>query len=467
MAAETPGRGGRSHDDAARTAQPDPTAHTVGTQDHDHELSTVRTPVEELRGFGKREVAVGIGNFMEWFDFAVYGYFAAAIAHEFFPSDDPTSSFLSTFAVFAVGFFARPIGAAILGPLGDKYGRRAVLMISVLAMGITTMLIGLVPNFATIGIAAPILITVLRFCQGLSVGGEWSSSAMFLVESAPERARATRGSIISMTAGLAFLVGTGVALLINSVLSQEQVFSWGWRIPFVSSFVMGLIAVYIRRNLEDTPVFTRLTEKRERKEEVHVDRAEYMRGFILTLAFAGIFGVSLYYLVTYMNNYLQQAVGVPTITALVLCLIGLFVYVLLNPLSGLVSDRIGRRPMALGASIGFAVLGIPLFWMLSTGNSALILIALLIWAVLQSMIAVMGVVLLVEVFPAPVRSTGSALGYNIAYALLAGPGPFIATWLVSQWGPVAPGFYLVAVAIVSTIILWKMLPETLHKDIHA
>lgn len=186
----------------------------------------------------------------------------------------------------------------------------------------------------------------------------------------------------------------------------------------------------------------------------------------MAFAIAGIFGVSLYYLVTYMNNYLQSVVGMETIPALTVSIIGLVIYALLNPISGMVSDRIGRRPMVVISTVGFAVLGYPLFWMISTGNFWVVLLALIIWAVLQSMIAVMGVVAMVELFPASIRSTGSALGYNVAYALLAGPGPMIATWLVANQGPVAPAYYLVAVAVLCGAILIPLMPETRHKDLH-
>lgn len=434
----------------------------------DGRAANVLSPVDHLRGFGKREIAVGIGNFMEWFDFAIYGYFATVIATEFFPGDDPTASLMSTFAVFAVGFLARPLGAMILGPLGDRFGRRLVLMVSVLVMGTATALIGLLPNYATIGAVAPILMTTLRFIQGLSVGGEWTSSAMFLVESAPGSQRATRASIISATAAIAFVIGTGAALLINALLSTDQVQDWGWRIPFISSIIMGIIAIYIRRSLEDTPVFRKVQERRkEVGGKLVVSKKDYVTGFYLTLSIAGIFGVSLYMFVTYMITYLQTVVGIATVSAYVISLAALVFYAILNPAMGIISDRIGRRPIALTSAGGFALLGIPLFLMISSGNTTLVLLALMIWAILQALIAVMGVVLIVEVFPAPVRSTGSALGYNVAYALLAGPAPLLSTWLVSKLGSIAPSYYLVIVAVICFAVMYIALPETRHKDLHA
>ncbi|MCQ1947599.1 MULTISPECIES: MFS transporter [unclassified Arthrobacter] len=437
-----------------------PTASSPATESPSSVAQEARYP------FGKREIAVGIGNFMEWFDFAIYGYFVAYISATFFPSNNETSATLAAFAVFAVGFFARPLGAAVLGPLGDRFGRRLVLMISVLVMGVCTALIGLAPGFDTIGIAAPIIVTVLRFVQGLSVGGEWTSSAMFLVESAPNSQRATRASVVSASAALAFIAGTGVALLINSVLSAEDVASWGWRIPFVISLLLGAVALYIRRNLEETLVFQQLESRRNAGEVIRAPRGAFWRGFLMAFAIAGIFGVSLYYLVTYMNNYLQQVAGMETVPALTVSIIGLVIYAALNPIAGMVSDRIGRRPMVIVPTVGFAVLGYPLFLMISTGEFWLVLIALIIWAVLQAMIAVMGVVAMVELFPASIRSTGSSLGYNVAYALLAGPGPFIATWLVSSYGPAAPSFYLIAVAVVCGAILIPLMPETRYRNLN-
>jgi MFS transporter, MHS family, proline/betaine transporter len=224
--------------------------------------------------------------------------------------------------------------------------------------------------------------------------------------------------------------------------------------------------LYIRHSLEDTPVFKGLQDRRDAGEKIHVPRGAFWRGFVMAFAIAGIFGVSLYYLVTYMNTYLQQVAGMDRGSALTVSVIGLVIYAILNPISGVVSDKIGRRPMVIISTVGFAVLGYPLFLMLSTGQFWIVLLALIIWAVLQSMIAVMGVVAMVELFPASIRSTGSALGYNVAYALLAGPGPLIATWLVANQGPVAPSYYLILVAVVCGAILIPFMPETRRRNLH-
>lgn len=414
----------------------------------------------------KRAVAVGIGNFMEWFDFAIYGYFAAVIGMLFFPSDAPGVSLLSSLAVFAVGFLSRPLGALVLGPIGDKFGRRAVLVITVFGMGICTTIIGLLPPYAVIGVAAPVLLISMRFIQGMMVGGEWSSAGIYIVESAPSHRRATAASIITGTAGLAFLFGTFTAALISSNLTEAQVASWGWRMPFVASIIMTGIAIFIRRKLGDTPVYEELVEKRASGNFQTPSGQARRKAFVTTFAFSALFGVSLYYFVTYANNHLVTTVGLPKSTALWLCSVALVCYCILNPIVGRLSDAYGRRPLVLGAAALLTVLAYPIFLLLNTGNNLLVLAGLIILGTLVAVTAVIDVVLLVEVFPASIRSTGAALGHNVALATLAGPGPFIAAALIRETGnPNVPAWYLAGVSFVCLIILWKLLPETKDKDI--
>ncbi|UOQ55879.1 MFS transporter [Leucobacter allii] len=446
---------------STETSTPDRGDAQAATPRSDTELLTL--PKSEQR---KRLAAVGIGNFMEWFDFAIYGYFAAIIGAQFFPSGDPTAEMLSSLAVFAVGFVSRPVGALFLGPIGDKFGRRTVLIITVLSMGIITALIGLTPSYAAIGIAAPILVVILRLLQGMMVGGEWTSAAAYIGESAPKRKRALFASLVTATAGLAFLVGTIVAALLTAALSEEALASWGWRVPFLASLVMAIVAVYIRRKLEDTPVYQELERKRAVGAVEATSRGLKVRAFIMTLAFSGIFGVSLYYFVTYSNNHLTGPVGMPRIDALIATGAAMVLYVIFNPLVGMLSDRVGRRPVLLTGVIGLILWSLPAFFLMNTGVPALAFIGLVVFSFFVACCAVMNNVLLVEVFPASVRSTGSALGYNVAYALLAGPGPLIAAALVAGTGLlVSPAFYVIAVAVVALAVLWPMLKETKDVDI--
>ncbi|QCP81392.1 MFS transporter [Alcaligenes faecalis] len=416
----------------------------------------------------KQVVAVGIGNFMEWFDFAIYGYFAAIIGSIYFPSDAAGVSLLSSLAVFAVGFVSRPFGALILGPIGDRFGRKTVLMITVFGMGVFTTLIGLLPGYDTIGITAPILLVVLRFLQGMMVGGEWSAAGIFLVESAPSNRRATAASVVTFTAGIAFLLGTATAAAINATLTEAQVYSWGWRVPFVLSIVMTFIAVFIRRKLNDTPVYHELQEKKANNTLERVSSKDKFNAFVLSFAFSALFLVSLYYFITYANNHLISILGMSKTSALWLCSASLVVYCILHPLVGRFSDHYGRRKLALFAAAGLTIMAYPIFIMMNSGKLALILLGLIIMAFLVAISAVMNVVLLVEVFPASIRSTGAALGHNVSSALLAGPGPFIAAALIQYTGnPNVPAWYLAAVSLVCFLILYTRLPETKNVDLSA
>jgi MHS family proline/betaine transporter-like MFS transporter len=414
----------------------------------------------------KRAVAVGIGNFMEWFDFAIYGYFAAIIGQTFFPSAAPGVSLLSSLAVFAVGFLSRPIGAFVLGPVGDRLGRKAVLIITVFGMGLVTTVIGVLPGYDTIGVAAPVLLIVLRFLQGMMVGGEWSSAGIYIVESAPHNRRATAASVITGTAGIAFLFGTAIAAMLSASLTEAQMASWGWRLPFIASIVMAAVAMYIRRKLSDTPVYAELEHRRATGRVERVATREKLKAFVISFAFSALFGVSLYYFITYANNHLTQTVGLSKTNSLWLCSAALVLYSIAHPIVGLLSDRYGRRPFVLASAGGLTVLAYPVFLMMNSGNYASILFSLAILAVLVATTAVMNVVLLVEVFPASIRSTGAALGHNVAAAVLAGPGPFIAAALIKLTGdPNIPAWYLAAVSFACFVVLWFMLPETKDKDI--
>jgi MHS family proline/betaine transporter-like MFS transporter len=421
---------------------------------------------------GRTAIAVGIGNFMEWFDFAIYGFFATLIGQQFFPANaDPVVALLSSLSVFAIGFLMRPLGALILGPIGDKHGRKTALVLSVLLMGSATFVMGLVPSYATIGIAAPVLLVVLRCIQGLAAGGEWSGSAAYLVESAPGNRRGLFASLISGTAALAFIIGSFVALWINSALGASDVAAWGWRIPFLLALPMAIVGLYIRMKLGDTPVFEALKENHavigSPLKRAGTDRRNLF-AILLTFAFSSVSGLGIYYLATYMNNHLTTALGIGRVPALLFSGAGLFLYMIMCPVAGIISDRYGRRMPNIIGTVGFVVLSIPAFLLMGTKDPVLIIAGVTVLGACQALCSVTNVVLLVELFPASTRSSGSALGYNLGLALIAGPGPLIAAALVSaSHSSIAPSWYLVLVALVALPILVKWLPETLNRDLHS
>jgi MHS family proline/betaine transporter-like MFS transporter len=413
-------------------------------------------------------VAVAVGNFMEWFDFAVYGFFAVIIGQLFFPPD--TSEFvaiLSSLAVFAVGFFMRPLGGFILGPIGDKYGRRMALAVSILAMGIATTIIGLLPVYSTVGILAPILLVLCRCIQGLSAGGEWTGSAAYLIESTPTAHRGKFGSVISATAALATIVGSLFALLLNNILSPEDLINWGWRVPFLMAAPLALIGLYIRMRLGETPVY-QTVEANHEKEKAPIARAfkENWRPILLTVAIAAVQGTGFYYLATFIVNYLMTTVGIDRPEALAMSATGLTVYMILCPIAGALSDRFGRRKLNIIGTIGYVLLPIPVFALMSGGGFAPVVIGMILLTMTQALVSVTTVVMLVELFPASNRSSASAIGFNFALAFIAGPASYVGTWLAGATGdPVSPAWYLVVLAVVALPFIWKWLPETAGRDI--
>jgi len=412
--------------------------------------------------------AVGVGNFMEWFDFAVYGFFAVMIGQLFFPADTtPFVAILSSLAVFAVGFFMRPLGGFILGPIGDKYGRRTALSVSVLAMGVATTLIGVLPTYSTIGVFAPALLVLLRCVQGLSAGGEWTGSAAYLIESTPTQHRGKFGSIISATAALATIVGSLFALYLNSVLSPEQLASWGWRIPFLMAAPLALIGLYVRMRLGETPVYKSVENNDAvRKSPIRHSLKHNMKPILLTLAIAAVQGTGYYYLATFIINYLTATLGLERGPALAMTASGLTVYMLLCPLAGALSDRFGRRKLNIIGTVGYVLLPIPAFTLMSSGEFTPVVIGMIALAITQSLVSVTTVVMLVELFPASNRSSASAIGFNIALAFIAGPSSYIGTWIAGATGnPVSPAWYLVVLALIALPFIWKWLPETAGRDI--
>jgi MHS family proline/betaine transporter-like MFS transporter len=413
-------------------------------------------------------VATGIGNFMEWFDFAVYGFFATTIGHLFFPNDNAAVSLLSSLAVFGVAFFMRPVGGFVIGSIGDRKGRRWALMMTVVMMGITTALIGILPTYQQAGVLAPILLVVMRCLQGFSAGGEWTGSSAFLLEHAPRGKRGYFGSVISATAAIATVAGSLVALALNTWLSESAMNSWGWRLPFLFAAPLALIGLYIRLRIPETPVFTEMKNRSAVEDKPLISGArKNVKAIALCFCFASVQGLGFYYLATYVVNYLSVSVQLPRSTALALSGGGLLVYAILCPLAGKLADRFGRRPINVIGSACHALFAFPAFILMSTGNSVLVLLGIVVFSLSQAMVSVTTVVLLTEMFPAATRGSGSAIGFNLGLAIIGGPGPFVAAAIAgaSSYLPM-PAIYMTAVAVVGFFVVLRWLPETNGRDLH-
>ena len=407
----------------------------------------------------KKAVTAGaIGNFVEWYDYSVYGFFATVIASQFFPSEDRVASLLATFAVFAVAFFMRPVGAFVFGHYGDTIGRRNTLAAAVIMMRIATLMIGVLPSYAQIGVLAPILLVVARLLQGFSAGGEWSGSAAFMVEYAPENKRGLYGSWqqVSIVAGL--LVGSAMGGLLGTVLSEDALNAWGWRIPFILGMVVALVGLYLRLRVEDTPAFRIIEEKEEITEApVKESFTAHWRESLTAIGFTVAWTVAYYILLTYMPTYVSETLGIPLTQALLSNAIGLVVLMALIPFTAALSDRIGRKPLLIAFSALIALLTYPLFLLASTQVLAFIVLAQVLFGVIISLFSGPGPAALVEMFPTNVRYSALGVSYNIAVAAFGGTAPFIATYLISRTGSnFSPGFYLIAAAVVTLIVVSTM-----------
>jgi MFS transporter, MHS family, proline/betaine transporter len=423
-------------------------------------------PADTVRGIDpatrRRVVAASfVGNFVEWFDYAVYGYLAATIATVFFPTSDRTTGLLLTFAVFAISFFVRPLGGLVWGSLGDRVGRRTALSYSILVMSAATFCIALLPTYAAVGLLSPVLLLVVRVVQGFSASGEYAGASSFLVEYAPRGRRGVYAAVVPASTAAGLLFGSLIAAGLTGLLSDPQMHSFGWRLPFLLAAPMGLVGRYIRYRLEDTPAFLALEQDDEvaRTPALEMFRV-HRKALLLALGAALLNAVAFYVLLSYMPTYLSEELGFGETESFLATTVSLATYIGFIFLTGLASDRLGRRTMLLGASVLFIVFTVPAFALLDRAG---FLVVVLLQVVLGAMLTLNDGTLpsfLAEIFPTKVRYSGFAVSFNVANAVFGGTAPFVATLLISSTGShIAPAWYLVAAAAVSGLAV-LMSPET-------
>jgi MHS family proline/betaine transporter-like MFS transporter len=415
----------------------------------------------EIRSAERRIVVAGLaGNVMEWYDFGTYGYFAAVIGKAFFPAHNPTVSLLASFAVFAIGFVGRPMGALIFGHIGDRSGRKRALMASVLMMALPTLFIGLLPTVAQVGLLAPILLVVLRLCQGLAVGGEFTTSMVLLVEGAQRTRRGYVGSFAPFGAVGGMLVGSAVGAAITGFLPADVVAVWGWRAAFLFGLVIGVIVLYVRRRLPPDPTIVAIAESRHAP-VVTAFKTQWRTilkiiGMMLTL------GIGFYLNFVYLSTWLTQYTHISHSEALALNCLGLALQLPLLPLSGALADRIGAKAVLMISTVGFAALAWPLYLLIAHGTILSVIAGQAVLAVLQSGISGAIPAFMVEALPKHVRCTSLSFGQNFAQAIFGGTVPMVAVALIGATGyPLAPAVYLAAAGVVSffVVLITNVLPE--------
>jgi MFS transporter, MHS family, proline/betaine transporter len=391
-----------------------------------------------------------IGNVLEWYDFAVYGTLAPILGKLFFPADDPVASLLAAFGVFAVGYGVRPLGGILLGYVGDRIGRKPALMLSIVMMGGCTSLIGLLPTHAGIGTAAAALLVALRVLQGLSVGGEYPGSIVFLAEHAPAGRRGFYASWPMFGSTVGFLLGSAIASLMSNLLGEAAFAAWGWRVPFLLGAVIAVCGATLRRHMTEPAALA--TARPVVGAPVVAALRDHWRPVLQIIALSLVNAVGFYMLWVYATSYLTERMHIPTTMALDINTLSLVAMLPAVTIAAALSDRIGRKPVLYFVSVGSLLLAWPLWWLMQHHSFVLILASQIGFAVLYGAGYAGLSAVMVETFPAGVRCSASAIGYNLCLGLFGGTTPLVATYLVQRTADdFSPAYYLMATAVISLI----------------
>lgn len=401
-------------------------------------------------------ITAGIaGNILEWYDFAIYGFFAPVLGQLFFPSDDPTTSLIASFGAFAAGFLMRPVGGALFGYIGDRIGRKRALNLSVLLMAVPTFLIGLMPTHAQMGVAAAVILILLRMLQGLSVGGEYTSSIVYLAESAPEGKRGlfTSASLMGAIGGI--LLGSFLGSLITGMLTEAQLQSWGWRIPFLLGILVAGVGFLIRRHMPET-----ISEQEKTENPLQTLRRNWVQVVKvsgLNLLSAVFFYALFVFVVTWLVDYVEE----PRTVALRLNSESLLIFMVAILFFAHMSDRIGRKRLIIPGAIAIILFSYPLFMLMHHPNETMVMAGEIGLAIIAAAYMAPIPAALTEMFPRNIRVSAVSVGYNLAYAIFGGTVPMVAVWLIKkEHDDLAFVWYIIGAGVVSLLVAL-----TLHRQI--
>src|SRR5580765_5765355 len=429
-------------------------------------MTTAPTAARAVNRPGQVLFASLIGTTIEFFDFYIYATAAVLVFPRlFFPATDPASAVLASLATFAIAFVARPIGSVLFGHFGDRVGRKTTLVAALLTMGVSTVAIGVLPTYQTIGLAAPLLLAICRFGQGLGLGGEWGGAVLLAIENAPPGRRAWYGMFPQLGAPVGFFFSGGIFLLLSNWLTDEQFFSFGWRLPFLASAALVVVGLYVRLTITETPVFLSALDRRER---VKVPMVVVFRNYPVTLVMGVLVCLAtfvLFYLMTvFALSWATTALKYSRETFLLIQLLGVVFFAVTIPISARLAER-GRRATLIWVSIGILIFGLVMAPMFVAGPWGASLMMILGLSLMGLTYGPLGTVLS-ELFPTAVRYTGSSLTFNLAGIFGASLAPYIATWLASNYGLQYVGYYL-SLAALLTLVGLLSIHETKDEDLAA
>jgi MHS family proline/betaine transporter-like MFS transporter len=415
--------------------------------------STAAVPPAVLR---RAIAASAVGNATEWFDYGIYAYGVAYISAALFPGEAEQAT-LFALATFAISFLVRPLGGLFWGPLGDRFGRKSVLALTILMMSGATALVGLIPSYDSIGFWAPLMLVILRMVQGFSTGGEYGGAATFMAEYAPDESRGFCGSFLEFGTLAGFSLGALLMLGFSLMLGDAAMHDWGWRLPFLIAAPMGLVGMYLRSRMEDTPIFREIEEAGDTEQTTRVELRDLLRDHWRPLIVLGGLVVALnvvnYTLLSYMPTYLEASLGLTTDQALLVPIIGMLFMMLFVPFAGALSDRIGRKPMWWISLAGLFVLVIPLYHLMATGFIGAIVAFAILGLLYVPQLATISATF-PAMFPTPVRFAGFAIAYNVSTSLFGGTAPALNAWLIGLTGDdMIPAYFMMAACAIGAIAM--------------
>lgn len=399
-----------------------------------------------------------IGNVLEWFDFAVYGYFASNIGQQFFPKSDPAVQIFLAYATFALGFFARPVGSIVLGRVGDRIGRKALLTLSIALMGGATLVLGLLPTYAQVGLLAPILLMTMRVLQGISLGGEFTGSMVYTTEAASPLLRGLVSSSTAAGTTLGFILGSGTAYLINHTMLPDEVNAYGWRIPFVGSIVLLLVGYLLRRGIKETEEGLKAIQARPPLwPSLIADALPILQTFGIVAMTNAAYYLTFTFAVERRKALAQQTGDIAADQFLLVNTLVLFVVLFAKPLGGWLSDITGRRRLMMGLTVATMALILPALHAMMEGTLTSFFWGQVMLAVPLGMALGLQGAMVVEVFPLRMRVTSMSVAYSVTLALAGGTAPMVATWLMDTMKqPLAPAYYVFLYGLIGLAIMWPM-----------